>query len=163
MICSPPLSIRAATAEDVALILGFIKALAQYEKLAHEVVVTEESLRETLFGPQPVAHVIIGEINGIASGFALYFYNYSTFLGRPGIYLEDLFVTQASRGKGLGKAMILHLASRAYKEGFGRLEWSVLNWNISSIEFYHSLGAKPQSEWTGYRLDRAALEALVGK
>lgn len=155
------LTIRPAIQEDVALILKFIKALAGYEKLLHEVVATEESLKETLFGRQPVAHVVIGEINGAPSGFALYFYNYSTFLGCPGIYLEDLFVNSESRGSGLGKALILYLANKAYEEGYGRLDWAVLNWNKPSIEFYESLGAKAQDEWTGYRLDRVALKQLT--
>lgn len=156
------LTIRPAKVEDVSLILTFIRALAEYEKLLHEVVATEEILKETLFGKKAVAHVIIGEINEIPSGFALYFYNYSTFLGRPGIYLEDLFVSGENRGSGLGKALILHLAAKAYEEGCGRLDWAVLNWNIPSIEFYESLGAIAQDGWTGYRMDRSALKLLNG-
>ncbi len=155
------LIIRPAEVEDVPVILRFIRALAEYEKLLHEVVATEESLLETLFGERPVAHVLIGEVNGVALGFALYFYNYSTFLGRPGIYLEDLFVKQDSRGRGLGKALILHLAAMAYEEGCGRLDWAVLDWNTPSIKFYQSLGAKAQDGWTGYRLERDALRRLI--
>lgn len=157
------LSIRSARVEDVPLILAFIKALAEYEKLLHEVVATEEALKETLFGKNPAAHVIIGEINGKPSGFALYFHTYSTFLGRSGIYLEDIFVYGKARGSGLGKALILHLADKAYEEGCGRMDWAVLNWNTPSIDFYESLGAKAQKKWTGYRLDRAALKMLAGK
>lgn len=157
------LAIRSATPDDLSLILRFIKGLAEYEKLSHEVVATEEDLRKSLFGDRPVAYVIIGEIEGVASGFALYFYNYSTFLGRPGIYLEDLFVNRDSRGRGLGKALILHLAHMAYAQGCGRMEWAVLNWNKPSIEFYESLGAEAQDEWTGYRLDRSALGLLQPK
>lgn len=154
-------TIRPATAQDVALILRFIRDLAEYEKLLHEVVATEDILRDTLFGSQPVAQVLIGEIDGTPAGFALYFYNYSTFLGRPGIYLEDLFVSPESRGSGLGKALLLHLAVKAYDEGCGRLDWAVLDWNTPSIDFYLSLGAQPQEGWTGYRLDREALKQLI--
>ncbi len=161
-MASETLSMRPATVQDVPLILSLIKALAEYEKLLHEVVATEQGLQESLFGTTPVAHVIIGEIDGEAAGFALYFLNYSTFLGRPGIYLEDLFVLPESRGTGLGKALILHLAKKAYHEGFGRMDWAVLNWNTPAIQFYDSLGAIPQDEWTGYRLDRSALKALIG-
>ena len=154
-------TILPATPQDVTLILKFIRDLAEYEKLLHEVVATEDSLRKSLFGPGPVAQVLIGEINGTPAGFALYFYNYSTFLGRSGIYLEDLFVNPESRGSGLGKALLLHLAAKAYDEGCGRLDWAVLDWNRPSIDFYLSLGAQPQNEWTGYRLDRAALKDLT--
>lgn len=159
---SKTLSIRPATEHDVTLILHFIKALAEYEKLLHEVVATEQMLHESLFGPTPGAHVVIGEIGGEPAGFALYFYNYSTFLGRQGFYLEDLFVLPECRGYGLGKALILHLANIAYREGYGRMNWAVLNWNFPAIEFYDSLGAKSQDEWTGYRLDRSALKKLSG-
>jgi len=155
------ISIRPAEKADARRILEFIRALAEYEKLLHEVVATEEVLTAALFGENPVAHVIIGEINGSPAGFALYFYNFSTFLGRPGIYLEDLYVDPAWRGQGLGKALILHLARKAHDEGCGRMDWAVLDWNRPSIEFYRSLGATAQEEWTGYRLDRAVLAALV--
>ncbi|WP_417623327.1 GNAT family N-acetyltransferase [Paremcibacter congregatus] len=154
------LTIRSAMPEDTGLVLSFIKDLADYEKLLHEVTATEDDLRQSLFGNHPVAHVVIGEISGIPQGFALYFYNYSTFRGRPGIYLEDLFVSPDARGSGLGKALILHLAKKAYAEGCGRMEWSVLDWNTPSIDFYDSLGAMPQDEWIGYRLDRAGLKKL---
>lgn len=157
---SPALNIRAATLNDLSLILSFIRGLAKYVKLSHEVVATEEDLKKSLFGDRPIAYVIIGEIEGVPSGFALYFYNYSTFLGRPGIYLEDLFVNLDSRGRGLGKALILHLANMAYSQGCGRMEWAVLNWNRPSIDFYESLGAKAQNDWTRYQLDRPALGLL---
>ncbi len=159
-MASSSLTIRPAKADDVSLISRFIKDLADYEKLSHEVVATEKSLSETLFGSKPVAQVIIGEIDGTPSGFALYFYTYSTFLGRSGIYLEDLFVREQNRGCGLGRALIVHLAEEAYKQGCGRMDWAVLNWNRPSIDFYQSLGAKAQDEWTGYRLDRMALKEL---
>jgi len=155
------LTIRPATVEDVPQILLFIKALADYEKLLPDVVATEEKLKETLFGSRPEAYVMIGELDGIPSGFALYYYSYSTFLGGANIYLEDLYVNQGSRGQGLGKALILELAAKAYDDGCGRLDWAVLNWNAPSIAFYDSLGAKAQDDWTGYRLDRAALKQLA--
>jgi len=158
---SVEISIRPALRDDVPLILTFIRSLAEYEKLLHEVVATETALEKTLFGEKPIAYVVIGELNGKPSGFALYFYNYSTFLGRPGLYLEDLFVNPESRGSGLGMALILYLAQQAYEAGCGRMDWAVLDWNTPSIDFYDSLGAKPQSEWTGYRLDRAAMEKLL--
>ncbi|MBL4801340.1 MAG: GNAT family N-acetyltransferase [Emcibacter sp.] len=154
------LTIRAGTVNDVPVILSFIIGLAEYENLSHEVVATEASLKESLFCDQPIAHVIIGEVNEVPSGFALYFYNYSSFLSRKGIYLEDLFVNSDRRGCGLGKALLLHLAHKAYEEGCGRMEWAVLNWNKPSIEFYQSLGAKAQDGWTGYRLDHSDLSAL---
>ncbi|MCF8474785.1 MAG: GNAT family N-acetyltransferase [Emcibacter sp.] len=157
------LSIRSSSIEDVPLILEFIKSLALYEKLSHKVVATEDKLRETLFGKTPAAHVIIGEINGKAEGFALYFYSYSTFLGQKGLYLEDLYVNKQTRGHGLGKALIFHLAQKAYTEGCGRMDWSVLDWNTASIEFYESLGANAQSEWIGYRLDHSALKIISEK
>lgn len=155
------INLRPATVVDVPLILRFIRDLGAYEKMSDEVVVTEDDLRKTLFDGTPKAHVVIGEVDGKAQGFALYFYNYSTFVGRAGLYLEDLFVTKESRGQGLGKALILHLAEIAAKEGCGRMEWAVLNWNAPSIEFYKSLGAKPLEDWTGYRLDHKALGALT--
>lgn len=156
------LSIRPAQQQDIPLILDFIKALADYEKLRHKVVATEDGLAQALFGERPAAYVIIGEINGVPKGFALFFYSYSTFLGCSNLYLEDLFVAPSNRGSGLGKAMILHLAARAYDEGCGRMDWAVLNWNTPSINFYEALGAKAETEWTGYRLDRAALGKLSG-
>lgn len=153
-------SIRFAVAADTPVILGFIRALADYEKLTHACVATEEDLRATLFGPRPFAEVLLLEEGGEAHGFALFFHNYSTFLGKPGIYLEDLFVDPAQRGKGYGKKLLAKLAELAVERGCGRLEWSVLDWNQLSIDFYLSLGAKPMDEWTIYRLEGAALEEL---
>lgn len=153
-------SIRFAVAADTPVILGFIRALADYEKLTHACVATEEDLRATLFGPRPFAEVLLLEEGGEAHGFALFFHNYSTFLGKPGIYLEDLFVAPAQRGKGYGKKLLAKLAELAVERGCGRLEWSVLDWNQPSIDFYLSLGAKPMDEWTIYRLEGAALEEL---
>lgn len=153
-------SIRFATGADAPVILRFIRALAEYEKLAHECIATEEALRATLFGDRPYAEVLLIEEGGAAHGFALFFHNYSTFLARPGIYLEDLFVDPAQRGKGYGKALLAKLAEIALARGCGRLEWSVLDWNKPSIDFYLSLGARPMEEWTVYRLDGDALEAL---
>lgn len=153
-------SIRFATGADAPVILRFIRALAEYEKLAHECVATEEALRATLFGDRPYAEVLLIEEGGATHGFALFFHNYSTFLARPGIYLEDLFVDPAQRGKGYGKALLAKLAEIAVARGCGRLEWSVLDWNQPSIDFYLSLGARPMEEWTVYRLDGDALEAL---
>lgn len=155
------ITIRIASLEDTGLILDFIRALAQYEKMADEVVASEDDLRASLFGANPKAHVVIGELDGKPSGFALYFYNYSTFLGRPGLYLEDLYVNEECRGSGLGKALILHLAAQARNEGCGRMEWWVLDWNTPSIDFYKSLGAEPMDEWTVFRLDHNALQKLA--
>lgn len=153
-------SIRFATGADAPVILRFIRALAEYEKLEHECIATEEALRATLFGDRPYAEVLLIEEGGAAHGFALFFHNYSTFLARPGIYLEDLFIDRAQRGKGYGKALLAKLAEIALARGCGRLEWSVLDWNQPSIDFYLSLGARPMEEWTVYRLDGDALEAL---
>lgn len=155
--------IRFAQAADTAVILGFIRALAEYEKLEHECVATEETLRATLFGEKPYAEVLLIEEEGKAHGFALFFHNYSTFLARPGIYLEDLFVNPAARGKGYGKALLAKLAELAVERGCGRLEWSVLDWNQPSIDFYLSLGARPMDEWTVYRVDGDALGALAAQ
>lgn len=153
--------IRFAQAADTPVILGFIHALAVYEKLEADCVATEESLRATLFGPRPYAEVLLIEEGGKAHGFALFFHNYSTFLAKPGIYLEDLFVNPAARGKGYGKALLAKLAEIALARGCGRLEWSVLDWNQPSIDFYLSLGARPMDEWTVYRVDGDALGALA--
>lgn len=155
--------IRFAQAADTPVILGFIRALAVYEKLEADCVATEESLRATLFGPRPYAEVLLIEEGGKAHGFALFFHNYSTFLARPGIYLEDLFVDPAARGKGYGKALLAKLAEIAVERGCGRLEWSVLDWNQPAIDFYLSLGARPMDEWTIYRVDGAALGALAAQ
>lgn len=153
-------TIRAATAGDEALLLEFIRALAVYEKLEHEMVATEAQLSEHLFGERPVAEAVFLESDGIAVGFALYFLNFSTFLGKPGIYLEDLFVLPEYRGRGFGKALLAHLAHLCTERGYGRLEWSVLDWNEPSIRFYKSLGAVAMDDWTVYRLTGDALHAL---
>lgn len=155
-------AIRAATVEDVPLILQFIRDLAEYERLAHLVVATEERVRETLFGSRSYAEALIGEEDGAPAGFAIFFHNYSTFLAQPGIYLEDLFVKPEARGRGYGKALLVRLAQIAVERGCGRVEWAVLNWNAPSIEFYKALGAVPMDEWTVYRLTGGALEKLAG-
>lgn len=155
------IQIRKATSHDVPAILDFIRQLAIYEKLEHEVVATHESLRETLFGTKPFAEVVLLEENGNKAGFALFFHNYSTFLGKPGIYLEDLFVLPEHRGKGYGKKLLSHLAKLAVERNCGRLEWSVLDWNTPALEFYKSLGAVPMSEWTAQRLTGQALRDLA--
>jgi len=155
-------NVRTATRDDAPLILAFIRELAAYEKLAEEVVATEATLAATLFGPRPYAFVLIAEVDGIAAGFALFFHNYSTFLGRPGIFLEDLFVRPDARGRGAGRALISRLAAIAVERGCGRLEWAVLDWNESAIGFYRKLGATALSDWTTYRLTGEALARLAG-
>jgi GNAT superfamily N-acetyltransferase len=154
-------AIRAAAESDVPLILQFIRDLAEYERLSHKVVATEERLRESLFGSPRFAEVIIGEEDGRAVGFALFFHNYSTFLAQPGIYLEDLFVKPEARGRGYGKALLARLAQLAVERGCGRVEWAVLDWNAPSIAFYKALGAEPMDEWTVFRLTGPALDALA--
>lgn len=153
--------IRFAGTQDTGTILRFIRALAVYEKLEQECFTEEDSLRTNLFGPKPYAEVLLIEEEGEATGFALFFHNFSTFLGKPGLYLEDLFVDPAHRGKGHGKALLKRLAELAVARGCGRLEWSVLDWNQPSIDFYLSLGARPMEDWTIYRLDGAKLESLA--
>lgn len=155
------LSIRPAMPADLPLIAQFIRDLAEYEKLAHEVCFDEAILGEKLFGPHPYAEVLIGEIDGAPQGFALFFHNFSTFEGRPGIHLEDLFVRPAARGSGLGKALLAHLARLCVERDCARLEWSVLDWNEPSIGFYKSLGARMMDEWTVMRVDGDALTALA--
>lgn len=157
------LLIREATPDDVPLIFDFIKKLAHYEKLEHEVVTTEKTLRENLFGERKVAEVILGYHDDKPVAFAIFFHNFSTFLGQPGIYLEDLFVNEDQRGKGFGKKMLIHLAQLAQKRGCGRFEWWVLDWNKSAVDFYQSLGAKPMSDWTVFRLTGDALEKLANQ
>lgn len=152
--------VRPAAPADLPLIAALIRALAEYEKLSHEVRFDEAVLGEHLFGARPHAEVAIGEIDGQPQGFALFFHNFSTFEGRPGIYLEDLFVQPAARGSGLGKALLAHLAALAVERGCARLEWSVLDWNAPSIGFYRALGARPMDEWTVMRLDGEALAQL---
>lgn len=153
--------IRSARPDDLPAIAELIRALAEYERLSNEVVLEESRLREHLFGPRPYAEVLLADEDGHAAGFALFFHNYSTFLGRPGIWLEDLFVRPELRGRGLGKALLQALARLAVERGCGRLEWSVLNWNEPSIRFYRSLGAVPMDEWTTYRLTGKALAELA--
>lgn len=155
--------IREAAPADVPLILEFIRELAEYEKLAHKVTATEEVLLETLFGSVRSAEALIALHGGDPAGFALYFHNYSTFLGRPGLYLEDLFVRPAFRGAGVGAALLRHLAGIAVDRGCGRFEWSVLDWNEPAIGFYRKLGAKPVEGWTVFRLEGAALEDLADR
>lgn len=155
------LTIRRAEAHDASLILAFIRELAAYERLAHEVDATEEGLSEALFGPRPRVFADIAEWEGEPAGFALWFYNFSTFRGRHGIYLEDLFVSPAFRSKGIGRALLQHLARRCVSEGLPRLEWWVLDWNEPALRFYHSLGAVPMDEWTVQRVTGEALERLA--
>ena len=157
------LTIRSATAADVGVILEFIVGLAVYERLENEVVASEAGLREALFGARPDAEVLIAEWDGAPAGFALFFHNFSTFLGRRGLYLEDLFVQPAYRGRGVGRALLARLAATAVERGCGRFEWSVLDWNESAIGFYESLGARPQSDWTVYRVTGDALHRLAGE
>ena len=155
------LSIRPATPADISLIDQFIRDLAEYEKLAHEVRFDEAVMAQKLFGPRTFAEVLIGEIDGTPQGFALFFHNFSTFEGRPGIYLEDLFVRPDARGSGLGKALLGKLAALAVERDCARLEWSVLDWNTPAIDFYKALGARPMDEWTVYRVDGDALTGLA--
>lgn len=156
------ITIRAAAQHEVSLILQFIRDLAQYEHLEHEVTATEETLREALFGPRPYAEVVFACDAGEPVGFALFFHNFSTFLGRPGIYLEDLFVQPRARGKGVGGQLLRWLAATAVSRKCGRLEWAVLNWNEPSIRFYRNLGAVPLDDWTTYRVTGPALLQLAG-
>ena len=157
------ISIRSAKPADLPLIGAFIRELAEYEKLAHEVRFDEAVLGAKLFGPRPYAEVVIGEVAGAAQGFALFFHNFSTFEGRPGVYLEDLFVRPAARGAGLGKALLAHLAALAIERDCARLEWWVLDWNEPAIGFYKALGARPMDEWTVMRVDGEALARLGAK
>jgi GNAT superfamily N-acetyltransferase len=152
--------IRPAARSDVRVILGFIRELAEYEKLSDQVTATEDLLDRHLFGPNPVAHALIAEVDGKAVGFALYFFNFSTFVGRPGIYLEDLYVEPASRGQGVGRALLTELARVAVREKCGRLEWAVLDWNEPAIGFYKKLGAVPMQDWTVFRVTGEALSKL---
>ena len=155
------ITIEPAREQDVPLILRFITALAEYEKLAQDVVATEAALRDTLFGPKPAAEAAIAYIGTQPAGFAVWFHNYSTFLGRPGLYLEDLFVLPEWRTRGVGRALLANLARIAVARGCGRMEWSVLDWNEPAIRFYRSLGAEPMNEWTVFRLTGDAINALA--
>lgn len=159
---SGPLHLRAADAADAPVVLELIRGLAEYERLLDACVATEAQLRETLFGDQPQAEVVIAEWEGVPAGFALFFHSYSTFLARRGLYLEDLFVKPAYRGHGIGRALLAHLARLAVARGCGRLEWSVLDWNEPAIGFYRALGAVPMDEWTVMRVDGEALDRLAG-
>jgi GNAT superfamily N-acetyltransferase len=157
------LSIRKAVAADSDLIVSFIRELADYERLAHEVDATPEALAGALFGPNPRVFADIAEQDGEPAGFALWFYNFSTFRGRHGLYLEDLFVRPAYRGGGIGKALLRHLARRCRDENLARLEWWVLDWNEPALNFYRSLGAAPMDEWTVHRVTGDALAKLAGE
>lgn len=159
----PIIGIRGAVREDVGLILAFIRELADYEKLAHEAVADEAGLVMQLFGERPRAEVLITEVDGAPAGFALFFHNFSTFVGKPGLYLEDLFVRPAFRGLGLGKRLMVRLAQIAVERDCGRFEWSVLDWNTPAIEFYRSLGAVGMDEWTVQRVGGDALLALAAQ
>jgi len=157
------ISIRPATPNDVPTVASLIRALSQYEKLEHEVTMTEDKLRASMFGPRPYAEALLAEEDGKPVGFALFFHNYSTFLAQPGLYLEDLYVLESHRGKGIGKALLVHLAKIAVERNCGRMEWAVLDWNVDAIGFYEKLGAKPNSEWTVYRLTGDSLNGLAGQ
>lgn len=156
------ISVRPAQPSDVGSILSFVRELAEYEREPDAVKATEAMLHASLFGERPECEAVIGEVGGAAQGFALFFMNYSTWLGRPGLYLEDLYVRPGCRGQGLGRALLVELARLAAARGCGRMEWSVLDWNTPAIEFYKSIGARPQSEWTVYRLDAEGIGRLAG-
>jgi len=155
------LRIERATERDVPLILRLIKELAEYERMSDEVIASEDGLRRTLFGPHPSAEVVVGYAGDEPAGFALFFHNYSTFLGKPGLYLEDLFVVPKFRGRGYGKALLMHLATLAVERDCGRFEWSVLDWNEPAIGFYKKLGATPMDAWKIMRVTGDALRTLA--
>jgi GNAT superfamily N-acetyltransferase len=159
---TPRFEIKPATESDVPIIFGFIKKLAAYERLSHEMVATEELLRRTLFGSRRTAEVAIGYEATQPVGFVLFFHNYSTFLARPGLYIEDLFIEEDYRRRGYGRALLLYVARLAKERGCGRLEWSVLDWNQPAIDFYKKLGAVPLNEWTVFRVTRQGLDKLAG-
>ncbi|MDE2091650.1 MAG: GNAT family N-acetyltransferase [Gammaproteobacteria bacterium] len=162
MLSQPgPFHIRPARPHESALILDLIRELAEYEKLAHEVVATEQDIRSALFGKQPSAECLIAELGDTSIGFALFFHNFSTFAGKPGLYLEDLFIKPEFRGRGYGRKMLAHLANLAVQRGCGRFEWAVLDWNAPAIRFYESLGAKIMQEWNINRLTGDALKKLA--
>ena len=154
------LSLDPATPDDVPVIRSLIAELAEFERLSHEAVGTDADLRASLFGPRPYAETVLARVDGEVVGFALFFHNFSTFLCRHGLYLEDLYIRPAYRGRGVGGRLLRHIARLAAQRGCGRLDWSVLNWNRRAISFYESMGARPVDGWTVYRLDRAALEHL---
>jgi GNAT superfamily N-acetyltransferase len=155
------IDIASATPADVPLVLSLITALAEYEKLRHEVIATEQSLNQALFGPRPSAEAVIARVAGSAAGFALFFHNFSTFLGKPGLYLEDLFVLPEFRGRSIGKALLQYLAQLALQRDCGRFEWAVLDWNRPARDFYESLGAEPKSDWIIHRVSGEALQRLA--
>ena len=157
------IEIRKATADDAGLILKFITDLARYEKAEHEVLATESDIGNSLFAPDSGSKALICNIDHQPVGFAVYFFNFSTWLGKPGLFLEDLYVSPEQRGTGAGKALLKHLAGIAVSRNCGRFEWNVLDWNEPAIRFYESLGAKPQPEWVGYRLTGEALQSLASK
>ena len=154
------ITVRPATEADLPLILQLIRELADYERLADQCIATIDLLRQHIFGPRPVAEVRIGSLDGVPVGFTLFFHNFSTFLSRPGIYIEDIYVQPHARGKGVGKALLREVARLALERNCGRLEWSVLDWNEPSINFYKSVGAVPMSEWTVFRVTGDALKKL---
>jgi len=160
---SDPITLRPATRDDVPVVLQFIRDLARYERLEHEVSACESELAEALFGERRHAEVVLACSEGVPVGFALFFHNFSTFKGRPGIYLEDLYVRPEARGRGIGKLLLAHLAKTAVERRCARLEWAVLDWNAPSIGFYRSLGAVPMDEWTVFRLTGDALALLGGQ
>lgn len=155
------ITIRPAAPADIPLILSLIRELAEYEKAPEQAVATPEQMHTALFGPRPAAECVIGEIDGSPEGLALFFTNFSTWLGKPGIYLEDLFVRPTARGRGLGRALLSHVAKTAVDRGCGRFEWAVLDWNEPAIGFYKAAGAEPMSEWTVYRLTGEPLRRLA--
>jgi GNAT superfamily N-acetyltransferase len=158
---TPGFQVKSATESEVPVIFSFIKKLAEYERLSAEVVATEELLRETLFGQRRTAEVAIGYLETKPVGFVLFFHNYSTFLGKPGLYIEDLFVDEDYRRHGYGRELLLHVARLAKERGCGRLEWAVLDWNQPAIGFYQKLGASPMSEWTVFRITGKSLDELA--
>ena len=157
------IQIRRATPDDVPLILAFLRELATYEKLAHEVAATDADMHAALFGDRPVVETVIATLHGEPVGYALFFPTFSTFLGKPGLYLEDLYVRPAARGFGVGRRLLEHLARLTVERGWGRLEWSVLDWNEPSIAFYKKMGARPMDEWTVFRLTGEPLHRLAQK
>lgn len=157
----PAMEIRDATVDDPGLILRFVRELATYEKAPEAVTATEEDIRDSLFGTDSIVRAVICEMHEVPIGFAVYFFNYSTWLGRRGLYLEDLYISPAYRRAGAGRALLQHLAGLACSLGCGRMEWSVLDWNTPAIRFYESIGAEPLSEWVGYRLSDEALQQLA--
>ncbi|MEP6937426.1 MAG: GNAT family N-acetyltransferase [Chthoniobacterales bacterium] len=163
MAASSDLVLRAATIEDVPAILGLIRELAEYERAPNDVVATEAGLQEVLFGERPSAEVVLAAVQDELVGFAVFFHNFSTWLGRPGLYLEDLFVRPAVRGRGYGRALLKHLAAIAQERGCGRMEWAVLDWNEPAVQFYRKLGARPMEDWTVFRLTSDGISQLAEK